>query len=147
MNHNEYGTTRGIRGLIGLLLLVGGAGVAQAHDKEQETIGLVMQQSIPEAGGKIVTIATVRYAPGQSSDAHRHPGSIFAFVTEGAVVSQLAGEAEHTFTKGQGWYEPPGAKHLVSKNASAEKPAELVVFALSEKNQPVKTPLTNSDSR
>jgi quercetin dioxygenase-like cupin family protein len=37
--------------------------------------------------GKEITVLTVDYAPGGVSDAHVHPGSVVAYVLEGAVVS------------------------------------------------------------
>ena len=46
----------------------------------------VMKQAIPEAPGHTAQIITVNYGPGQASDAHMHPGSIFAYVLEGEIV-------------------------------------------------------------
>lgn len=43
----------------------------------------------------------VDYAPGAVSEAHVHPGSVFAYVLDGTVVTQLEGETPMTYTKGQ----------------------------------------------
>ncbi|WP_159834950.1 cupin domain-containing protein [Burkholderia sp. 8Y] len=114
---------------------------AFAHDGESETVTPVMKQAVPEAAGKNVLLATVAYKPGQASEPHRHPGSIFAYVLEGHVVSQLEGSAAKTYGPGESWYEPPGARHIVSKNASDTEPAKLLVFAIAGEGQAVKLPI------
>jgi quercetin dioxygenase-like cupin family protein len=106
-----------------------------------ETITPVQKQPIPEAAGKNVLMATVAYKPGEASEAHRHPGSIFAYVLEGHVTSQLEGSPAKTYGPGESWYEPPGAHHVVSKNASSTKPAKLLVFALAGEGEALKLPL------
>jgi quercetin dioxygenase-like cupin family protein len=116
-------------------------GVVHAHDATEEKIHPVMRQAIPEAAGKNVLIATVSYTPGQASEAHMHPGSIFAYVLEGHVVSQLEGSPARTYGPGESWYEAPGAHHLVSRNASKTKPAKLLVFAIVGEQDPVKLPI------
>ncbi len=110
----------------------------------KESHALLMQQALSDAKGKQVTMLTVNYAPGTSSDAHVHPGSVFAYVLEGAVVSQLEGQPERTYHKGESWYEPPRTGHLVSRNASDKEPAALLVLAISEQGEPIKLPLTSS---
>ncbi|SAK65632.1 cupin 2 domain-containing protein [Caballeronia hypogeia] len=112
---------------------------ASAHD--EETVRPVMKQAIPEAAGKNVLMATVSYKPGQASEPHMHPGSIFAYVLEGHVTSQLEGSPAKTYGPGESWYEPPGAHHIVSKNASATKPAKLLVFAIAGDADPIKQPI------
>ncbi|WP_244816230.1 cupin domain-containing protein [Caballeronia sp. Lep1P3] len=114
---------------------------AFAHDDGAETVTPVMKQAVPEAAGKNVLIATVAYRPGQASEPHRHPGSIFAYVLQGHVVSQLEGSAARTYGPGESWYEPPGAHHIVSKNASSTEPAKLLVFAIVGEGEPVKLPI------
>src|ERR1700733_13018659 len=105
-------------------------GAAHANDTGEEKIQPVMRQAIPEAAGKNVLVATVSYTPGQASEAHMHRGSVFAYVLEGHVVSQLEGSAAKTYGPGESWYEAPGSHDLVSRNASAVEPAKLLVCAL-----------------
>lgn len=93
------------------------------------TVAEVLQKDLPNAPGMVMTAETVTYAPGQSSAPHRHGGFLMAYVLKGAIVSQVEGEAEKTFTAGQSWTEAPGAHHLVCRNPSPTEPAEfLVVF-------------------
>lgn len=103
-----------------------------------ETVLPLMKQPIPETQGKNVLLATVTFSPGQEAAPHVHPGSIFAYVLEGTVVSQLGAEPPKTYTQGQSWYEPPGAHHLVTRNPSDTQPAKLLVFGLAAEGEPIK---------
>ena len=89
--------------------------------------------ALPNVPGKRVTIVRVFYGPGGFTRAHRHAGSVTAYVTKGEIRSQLGGGPFETFTVGQTFFEPPGATHLVSANASNTEPAELIaVFVADE---------------
>ncbi|WP_455776436.1 cupin domain-containing protein, partial [Burkholderia stabilis] len=102
---------------------------AHAHDTG-DNVHAIMRQAVPEAPGKFAVVATVDYAPGEASEAHRHLGSVFAVVSKGEVLSQVNGGPLRRYRAGEGWYEAPGSRHQVSRNASATEPAQLVVFGL-----------------
>lgn len=110
---------------------------AQAADKGS----ILMKQRLADVAGKEVTVLTVDYAPGGTSESHVHPGSVVAYVLEGVVVSQLEGEAPITYTQGQSWYESPKTPHVMSKNASQTEPAKLLVFLLSQEGEAIKAPV------
>ena len=60
-------------------------------------------------------------------------GSVTAYITKGEIRSQLGGGPVETFKVGQSFFEPPGATHMVSANASDTEPAELIaVFVADE---------------
>jgi quercetin dioxygenase-like cupin family protein len=132
---------RSASALLATTLAPCGAQAAHAQEATAETVQPVMRQAVPEAVGKYVLLATVLYPPGQESAAHMHPGSIFAYVLEGHVVSQLEGALAKTYGPGVSWYEAPGAHHLVSRNASNTEPAKLLVFAITGEHDPVKLPI------
>ena len=93
----------------------------------------ISSETLPNVPGKRVTIVRVTYAPGGYTPSHRHAGSVIAYVTAGAIRSQLAGGPVETFKVGESFFEPPGAIHLVSENASSTEPAELLaVFVADE---------------
>ena len=88
---------------------------------------------LPNVPGKRVTVVRVFYGPGGFTRPHRHAGSVTAYITKGEIRSQLAGGPVETFKVGQSFFEPPGATHLVSANASNTEPAELIaVFVADE---------------
>jgi quercetin dioxygenase-like cupin family protein len=89
--------------------------------------------ALPNVPGKRVTIVRVFYGPGGFTRAHRHAGSVTAYITKGEIRSQLGGGPVETFKVGQSFFEPPEATHLISANASLTEPAELIaVFVADE---------------
>ncbi|UVE68189.1 cupin domain-containing protein [Burkholderia pyrrocinia] len=113
---------------------------AHAHDAG-DNVHAIMRQAVPEAPGKLAVVATVDYAPGQASEAHRHLGSVFAVVSKGEVLSQVNDGPLHRYRAGEGWYEAPGSRHQVSRNASTTEPAQIVVFGLTGEHEPLKSPI------
>jgi quercetin dioxygenase-like cupin family protein len=98
-----------------------------------DKVEIIASYPLPNVPGKRVTIVRVFYGPGGFSRAHRHAGSVTAYVTKGEIRSQLAGGPLETFKVGQSFFEPPGSTHLVSANASTAEPAELIaVFVADE---------------
>ena len=98
-----------------------------------DTVEPIASHALPNVPGKRVTIVRVFYGPGGFTRAHRHAGSVTAYVTRGEIRSQLAGGPVEIFKVGQSFFEPPGATHLVSANASNAEPAELIaVFVADE---------------
>jgi quercetin dioxygenase-like cupin family protein len=91
-----------------------------------------------------VTVSYVDYPPGRVGQAHRHPGFVLAYVLEGSVVTQVIGQGvsseERTYKTGEMFYEPPGATHQVSKNASQTQPARLLAMIFAQKGLPQVTP-------
>lgn len=116
------------------------ASAHDGHEPGKEKQAVLQHHVLPDMPGKIGIMATVQYAPGQASIPHEHPGSVFAYVLEGEVISQLEGQAPVTYKAGESWYEAPHAGHLISKNASNTKPATLVVFLLATDGEPILKP-------
>jgi quercetin dioxygenase-like cupin family protein len=98
-----------------------------------DKVELIASHALPNVPGKRVTIVRVFYGPGGFTPAHRHAGTVTAYVTKGEIRSQLGGGPVETFGVGQSFFEPPGTTHLVSANASNTEPAELIaVFVADE---------------
>ena len=116
---------------------------AMAHDAGggEEKVIPVQLQKLPDVPGKQVVMAVVSYEPGQASSPHVHSGSVFAYVLEGEVVSQLGGQPPVTYKAGESWYEPPRIAHLVSRNASTIRPAKLLAWLVMDEGGKVKEPL------
>jgi quercetin dioxygenase-like cupin family protein len=51
-----------------------------------------------------------------------------AFVVSGAIASRVDDGPEQTYHAGDAWWEPPGAVHRVSRNASATEAATLLAI-------------------
>ena len=111
------------------LCMTGAAAAGSPLDK----VEVIASHALPNVPGKRVTIVRVFYGPGGFSRAHRHAGTVTAYITKGEIRSQLGGSPVETFGVGQSFFEPPGSTHLVSANASNTEPAELIaVFVADE---------------
>lgn len=114
---------------------------AVAHEAGSEKVTVLEEHSMLNATGKKAVMLTVDYAPGQASIAHTHKGSAMAYVLEGEVISRVNDGKAITYKPGQTFYEPAGSKHYESKNASATKPAKLLVFVFMDEKGEVLTPM------
>ena len=86
-----------------------------------------------------ITVSHVDYPPGRVGQPHQHPGFLFAYVLEGSVVAQVIGDGVsdevRTYRTGEMFYEPIGATHQVSRNASETQPARLLAINLARKQE------------
>jgi quercetin dioxygenase-like cupin family protein len=88
-----------------------------------------------------VTVSHVDYAPGRVGAAHHHAGFVLVYVLEGAVIAKVSGLGEEkVYRAGQMFYEPPGATHEVSKNASQTAPAKLLAMIFAKKGETLTNP-------
>jgi quercetin dioxygenase-like cupin family protein len=122
-------TIDGISGALAPLCMTSTAAAGSPLNK----VEVITSHALPNVPGKRVTIVRVVYGPGGFTPAHRHAGSVTAYVTRGEIRSQLGGGPAETFGVGQSFFEPPGSTHVVSANASSTEPAELIaVFVADE---------------
>ena len=91
-----------------------------------------------------VTLVEVRYGPGESSKPHSHPCPVIGYVIEGALRTQVRGETEAVYTAGQSFYEAANGAHVVSANASADKPVRFLASFTCDREGPLMQPLPDS---
>src|SRR5437762_3434957 len=98
---------------------------------------VVFQNDVPDLTlkGWSVTAVEVSYGPGESSQAHRHPGITIAYVLEGEIRSKVGDGPEKTYKAGEMFLETPDQLHAVSGNASSTQPAKLLAVLLAEKGK------------
>lgn len=123
---------------------------AQAHDVPgghakpvagKERLDFLQHLNLPDAAGKQGAMLTVTFEPGQESIPHVHPGSVFAYVLEGEIESQMEGEKPVRYKAGQSWYEMPKQPHVMARNVSDSKPAKLLVVLMGDEKEPLVQPL------
>ena len=88
----------------------------------------------------LVTVQQLEYAPGGSSDPHRHNGDTFVYVLEGELVAKIDDGPEQIYRPGQMFHEAPLHLHAVSRNASQTQPVKFLVFRVIEKGKPATVP-------
>jgi quercetin dioxygenase-like cupin family protein len=83
----------------------------------------------PSRDGLTVQAVRVDYEPGGfTRGTHRHPAGAYVYVVDGSVVFGIDDGEPFVLEAGESYYEPPGALHAVSRNASDEVPASLLAF-------------------
>ncbi|MBN9658767.1 MAG: cupin domain-containing protein [Acidobacteria bacterium] len=118
-------------------------GVPTGLAQNTEQVKPVFQHALPNVDGKSMVAVVVTYPPGAKSQGHRHAGSafIYAYVLSGAIRSQVDDQPAKVYQTGEGFYEPPGAHHRISENASDKAPASLLaVFVVDSKDTPLTIP-------
>jgi len=116
--------------------LISGALIAQ-----DAQVTPILSKDLADFPGKEGLMITVVYPPGSSDPIHRHNAHAFVYVLEGSVVMQVRGGKEVTLTPGQSFYEGPNDIHVVGRNASATKPAKMLVLLVKNKDAPVVIPV------
>ena len=93
-----------------------------------ETVTPHFSQTIPNIPGKSLVALIVDYTPGGASPPHIHAKSafIFGYVLSGEIESQVNDGPRQVHRAGESFYETPGSRHPVSRNASKTKPAKLL---------------------
>lgn len=109
-----------------------------------QTVTPIFQQPITNIPGKSLIAVVVDYAPGGASPSHVHAKSafIFGYVLSGEIESQVNDGPKRVYREGESFYETPGSRHSVSRNASQTKPAKLLaVFVVDTDDKPLTTPV------
>lgn len=126
--------------LLGLSMLALDSSAGEAVPVTAAKVVPLLTKALPDVKGKEGAMLTVEYPPGGTSVSHRHNANTFVYVLEGSVVMQVAGGPQQTLTVGQTFYESPTDIHTVSRNASASKPARILVFFVKEQGAPITVP-------
>lgn len=111
--------------------------------EQDATVRTLRSQALPAMNGKKleVKLIEVSYPPGGASRAHSHPCTVFGYVLEGALRSQVQGQAEATYRPGDSFYEAPNGVHAVSANASSSEPVRFLVTFVCDSSAPLTTPV------
>jgi len=89
----------------------------------------VASQPLANAPGKTLTATLLSVPPGAKSNPHQHSGTVFVYVVEGAVCSQVTGDTGlKPYKAGQSFFEPPGSQHLGFTNPGLTTAKVLVTF-------------------
>lgn len=116
---------------------------AWAHETS-ETVTPNFAQAIPNLPGKSLVAVEVVYPPSAASVPHAHAKTafIYAYVVSGAVESRVNDGPARVYLAGESWSEPPGARHIISRNANQTEAAKLLaVFVVDTDDKALTTPI------
>ena len=129
-------------------LAIAAATPAAAHGVG-EKVSPHFEQAIGNIPGKSLVAVVVDYAPGGASASHLHAKSafVFGYVLSGRIESQVNDGPRRIYSAGESFYEPPGSRHPVSRNASRTRPAKLLaVFVVDSDDSNLTTPATSTST-
>jgi quercetin dioxygenase-like cupin family protein len=126
--------------LLGLFFPSGRADAQIAKEK------LLMTKVLPDISGHEGLIETVILSPREVVPAHRHNADVFAYVLEGSIVTELEGHKSETVHAGEAFYESPVDVHITTRNASATRPARLLVFFVKKIGAPATVAVTTPNA-
>ena len=93
--------------------------------------------------GKQLVVVQLTLQPkqaGQPATAHRHPGSVYVYVTEGKARLGVEGQPVQEVAAGGSFFEPPGALHTVAESASATEAASAIAVMIVPEGSPLVLP-------
>ena len=128
-------------------LSVAWAAQAQQPAAERTPPPPLLSAPLPDVPGKNLVVVELKFAPNakepstpeQHPRGHRHPGSVYVYVTEGAVRLGVEGQPVQVVKAGGSFFEAVGAHHIISENASATEPARAIAVMIVPDGAPLVT--------
>jgi quercetin dioxygenase-like cupin family protein len=107
--------------------------------------GVIFSTPLQDVPGKHLVVVHLDFGPTQKHVPvdHRHPGSVYVYVTRGALRLGVEGQPVREVHVGESFFEPAGALHTVAESASATESAEAIAVMI----VPDGAPLTTTDSK
>ncbi len=120
---------------------VGGLGIRAGKAAEKEykpkvTVKTLIQESMAGVKGKNVIIKHFSLPPGHVGGKHVHPGLVYVYVLEGALIIEVKGQGTQTVSAG-GIYKEPLGRVMQVRNLSAKGWTKIVVFQIGDKGKPM----------
>jgi quercetin dioxygenase-like cupin family protein len=109
-------------------------GASASVSRPKTSTRVLSCEPLKNAPGKSITTALVDFPPRGLTGAHRHPGTVTAFVVSGTLRSQLDSGPVIDYRAGQTWSEPQGTLHDFVENTDATQPAKLLAVFVTDEN-------------
>jgi quercetin dioxygenase-like cupin family protein len=136
----------GASALMTAVILAAVVGARQERTPPRSRVAIAQALPALDGGHLEATVVEVTYEPGGANTAHRHPCPVIGYVIEGSVRMQVKGQAERIYTPGDTFYEAPTDVHVVSANASPDKPARFLAYFVCDRKTPLSVPVADSPS-
>ncbi len=94
--------------------------------------GILFSQPLTDVPGKRLVVVALTIPPASSKTfvQHRHPGSVYVYVTKGAARLGVEGEPAREVKAGESFFEPPGALHTIGESVSPTEPASAIAVMI-----------------
>jgi len=125
---------------VACLVGLGPASVVTGQEAGPRTLFSAPLADMP---GMQLVVVELKLPPQQDarpqSPGHRHPGSVYVYVTEGIVRLGLEGQPVKEVAAGGSFFEPLGAIHTVTESASPTQPAAAIAVMIVPDGAPLVT--------
>jgi quercetin dioxygenase-like cupin family protein len=105
---------------------------------------VIFRTALPDMpGNELVVVALTippRRADQPASPGHRHPGSVYVYVTEGTARFGIEGQPVKEVKTGESFFEPPGALHTVMESAHPTERAAAIAVMIVPEGAPLTMP-------
>jgi quercetin dioxygenase-like cupin family protein len=120
---------------------------AQPPAPERAGAPTLFSAPLADAPGKNLVVVELKFAPNakapstpeQHPRGHHHPGSVYVYVTDGAVRLGVEGQPVQVVKAGGSFFETVGAHHIIAENASATEPARAIAVMIVPDGAPLVT--------
>ena len=131
----------------GLSIAVAAAVAAQQPAPARAGPPMLFSAPLADAPGKNLVVVELKFAPNskaastpdQHSRGHRHPGSVYVYVTDGTVRLGVEGQQVQVVKAGGSFFEAVGANHIIAENVSATEPARAIAVMIVPDGAPLVT--------
>ena len=104
----------------------------------------LFRTALPDMPGKQLVVVALTIQPKRAdqppSPGHRHPGSVYVYVTEGTARFGVEGQPVKEVKAGESFFEPPGALHTVMESAHPTEPAMAIAVMIVPDGAPLTLP-------
>ena len=113
-----------------------------AHDADETShkpSNVLFSAPLQDVPGKQLVVVGLEFKPKgqQASVPHRHPGSVYVYVTRGTARLAIEGQPIQEVPTGQSFFEPPGALHTVAESASETESAAAIAVLIVPNGAPL----------
>jgi quercetin dioxygenase-like cupin family protein len=120
--------------------------VAAPADTTSSTPVMLLRAKFEPRAIRKVEIGEFHFTPGQAAPVHTHAAPALGYVSKGAIIYQLEGQAAQTLKAGDAFFEPVGPQIVHFDNASQTDEAIFTDFNFERTGEPFivfPTPPTN----
>ena len=135
----RHSTVRlGLAVVLGIAIGAGAVGLGNAMQQHVK-VNELYKADLVTSDGKTGSIFLAEMGPGTNMGKHYHPGDAFAYILEGTMQLDIAGQSPVTLKAGQSGSLPPGTIHD-DRNPSTTAPLKFLVFHVAKKGDPLAVP-------
>ena len=112
-----------------------------ANETSRKTPNVLFSAPLQDVPGNQLVVVALEIEPraNHASVPHRHPGSVYVYVTRGTARLAIEGQPVKEVHTGESFFEPPGVLHTVAESASETESAAAIAVMIVPNGAPLLT--------